>query len=135
MSTCPKPIRTSGVINGGWTEEIVAEKLRAILQHAEMLERRGWSRSRARDYYDVWRILNAYQDQLKLGDFVTLLRRKCAARNVTFNGAADFFPHTMLAYVEKTWNQWLGPLVPDLPSYGTVMDAVQSQIGVLLALP
>lgn len=33
-------------------EEIVAEMLRAVLQHAEMLEHRGWSRSRARDYYD-----------------------------------------------------------------------------------
>jgi predicted nucleotidyltransferase component of viral defense system len=29
-------------------EEIVAEKLRAILQHVEKLEARGWSRSRAR---------------------------------------------------------------------------------------
>lgn len=34
-------------------EEIVAEKLRAILQHLEKLEERGWSRSRARDYYDL----------------------------------------------------------------------------------
>ena len=32
-------------------EEIVAEKLRALLQQAEMIEKRGWSRSRARDYY------------------------------------------------------------------------------------
>ena len=30
-------------------EEIVAEKLRALLQQAEMFEKRGWSRSRARD--------------------------------------------------------------------------------------
>ena len=29
-------------------EEIVAEKLRAILQHIEKLDERGWSRSRAR---------------------------------------------------------------------------------------
>ena len=28
-------------------EEIVAEKLRAILQHVQRLEERGWSRSRA----------------------------------------------------------------------------------------
>ncbi|MFV1976702.1 MAG: nucleotidyl transferase AbiEii/AbiGii toxin family protein [Candidatus Scalindua sp.] len=31
-------------------EEIVAEKMRAILQHLKKLEDRGWSRSRARDY-------------------------------------------------------------------------------------
>ena len=34
-------------------EEIVAEKLRALLQQAKMFERHGWSRSRARDYYDL----------------------------------------------------------------------------------
>ena len=114
-------------------EEIVAEKLRAILQHSERLEERGWSRSRARDYYDLWRILGAYYDQLELADFATLLRRKCAARNVSFNGAVDFFPAKMLAYVEKTWDQWLGPLVPDLPPYGTVIEALRPQVGILLA--
>jgi len=40
-------------------EEVIAEKLRAILQHRRMLEERLWSRSRARDYYDIWRILKA----------------------------------------------------------------------------
>ncbi len=114
-------------------EEIIAEKLRAILQHAEKLEERGWSRSRARDYYDLWRILNAYKDQLELADFVTLLRRKCEARNVSFNGAGDFFPEKMLAYVEKTWNQWLGPLVPDLPSYGKVIGALRPQVEIILS--
>lgn len=44
-------------------EEIVAEKLRAILQQADLFERRGWIRSRARDYYDLWRVLGAYRVQ------------------------------------------------------------------------
>ena len=61
-------------------EEIVAEKLRALLQQAEMLERRGWSRSRARDYYDLWRVLDAYRDQMDLAGFDSLLREKCAVR-------------------------------------------------------
>ncbi|PYV80988.1 MAG: hypothetical protein DMG05_30700, partial [Acidobacteria bacterium] len=55
-------------------EEIVAEKLRAILQHFEKLEVRGWSRSRARDYYDLWRILATYQDQMNLAGFTSFLR-------------------------------------------------------------
>src|SRR5690606_32613461 len=50
-------------------EEVVAEKLRAILQHIERLEERGWSRSRARDYYDLWRVLGAYRDQMDLTGF------------------------------------------------------------------
>jgi len=32
-------------------------------------------------------------------------------RNITFAGPEDFFQDRMLAYVEKTWDQWLGPLL------------------------
>jgi len=65
-------------------EEIVAEKLRAILQHVAKLKERGWSRSRARDYYDLWRVLGTYRKEFELADFVPFLREKCAARKVTF---------------------------------------------------
>ena len=37
-------------------EEIVAEKLRALLQQVALFKARGWSRSRARDYYHLWRV-------------------------------------------------------------------------------
>lgn len=114
-------------------EEIVAEKLRAILQHVEKLQERGWSRSRARDYYDLWRVLGAYRKQLDLADFIPFLREKCAARNVTFRDGADFFPKVMMTYVEKTWEQWLGPLVPGLPSYETVIGELRPEIEALVS--
>jgi len=113
-------------------EEIVAEKLRAILQHIAKLEERGWSRSRARDYYDLWRIFGPYKNQMDLRDFVLFLRAKCAIRNVTFSGAADFFRDSMLTYVEKTWKQWLGPLVPGLPTFATVIGELRPQLDLLL---
>jgi len=115
-------------------EEIVAEKLRAILQHARLLERRGWVRSRARDYYDLWRILGAYGPQLDLAEFPTFLHQKCAARDVTFSDPDSFFPATILSVVETTWKQWLGPLVSDLPPYETVMAAVRSSVSDLLTV-
>lgn len=113
-------------------EEIIAEKLRAILQHVEKLERRGWSRSRARDYYDLWRILGAYQDQMDLANFVPFLVEKCAVRNVTFTAPGDFFEDRMLTYVEKTWDQWLGPLVPALPPFQTVIGELRPQVAALV---
>ncbi|HEV56532.1 MAG TPA: nucleotidyl transferase AbiEii/AbiGii toxin family protein [Phycisphaerales bacterium] len=116
-------------------EEIVAEKLRAILQHVGKLQERGWSRSRARDYYDLWRVLGVYSDRMDLRGFASFLRDKCAAREVSFEGPGDFFQEMMLAYVEKTWDQWLGPLVPGLPSYGIVMGELRPQIDALLASP
>jgi predicted nucleotidyltransferase component of viral defense system len=114
-------------------EEIVAEKLRAILQHAEKLEERGWSRSRARDYYDIWRVLGAYEDRMDLTDFALFLQKKCAVRNVSFSGPDDFFQGKMLAYVERTWDQWLGPLVSSLPPFETVLSEVREHVANLLS--
>lgn len=113
-------------------EEIVAEKLRAILQHIEKLHTRGWSRSRARDYYDLWRIIGTYGDRLEVAGFAPFLRKKCATRDVRFEGAEDFFQDPMLSYVEATWEQWLGRLVPGLPSFETVIGELRPQIAELL---
>ena len=113
-------------------QEIVAEKLRAILQHVEMLEERGWSRSRARDYYDLWCVLGGYRDRINLSDFPSLLEEKCAVRNVTFEAPEDFFQERMLAHVERTWDQWLGLLVPGLPSFQTVIGELRPQIASLV---
>ena len=113
-------------------EEIVAEKLRALLQQADMLERRGWSRSRARDYYDLWRVFGAYKDRMDLAGFDSLLREKCVVRSVAFASPDDFFHTAMLAYVEETWEQWLGPLVPGLPSFDTVINGLRPQVVALI---
>ena len=66
-------------------EEIVAEKLRALLQQTALLKVRGWSRPRVRDYYDLWRVLGFYGDRMDLADFDLLLREKCAVRDVSFS--------------------------------------------------
>jgi uncharacterized protein len=121
-----EPLQIPVVVYG--LEEIVAEKLRAILQHIEKLESRGWSRSRARDYYDLWRVLSAYMSEMDFTDFVPFLRQKCAVRNVTFAASEDFFQAKMMTYVEKTWEQWLGPLVPNLPSFDTVLHELRPSI-------
>lgn len=113
-------------------EEIIAEKLRALLQQADIFERRGWSRSRARDYYDLWRVLCEYGDSLNLEGFDSLLRDKCAVRSVSFSRPDDFFHEPMLERVEETWDQWLGPLVPGLPSFDTVIDGLRPQVAGLL---
>ena len=116
-------------------EEIVAEKLRALLQQADMLERRGWSRSRARDYYDLWRVLGTYRDRMDMANFDLLLREKCAVRGVAFTGPEDFFHDRILAYVKETWEQWLGPLVPGLPAFDTVTSGLRPQVRALFSHP
>ena len=58
---------------------------------------------------------------------------KLLARNVTFIGADDFFQEPVLAHVEKTWRQWLAPLVPDLPPFKTVISELRPQVELLLS--
>lgn len=113
-------------------EEIAAEKLRAILQHARKLEERGWGRSRARDYYDLWRLFGAYGDNMDLAGFSDLLSAKCAVRSVAFSQPDDFFPDAVIDHVERTWAQWLGPLVAELPRFETVLAELRPRIGALI---
>ena len=109
-------------------EEIIAEKMRAILQHFKKLEERGWTRSRARDYYDIWRILNGYSNALRMEIISSLFLEKCKVKEVEFTNPGDFFDNILLDYIARTWEQWLGPLVPDLPPFRLVIDDLKQKI-------
>ena len=109
-------------------EEIVAEKMRALLQHLQKLGDRGWSRSRARDYYDLWKILNHHADQVRMEILPGLFLEKCRVRKADFRGPEEFFNKILLDYVEQTWEQWLGPLVPDLPPFNLVIDNLKQSL-------
>ena len=82
--------------------EVVAEKLRATRQQLARLENRGWMRNRARDYYDLWRVLGHYWDRLNLVDFRAHLHDKCRLRNVDFEKAPRI-PSTSVS-----WTMWNG---------------------------
>ena len=85
------------------------------------------------DYYDLWRVLGTYKSRMELTGFESFLREKCAVRNVSFKEPGDFFQEAMLTYVEKSWDQWLGPLVPDLPPHRAITGELRQQIEDLLA--
>ena len=65
--------------------------------------------------------------------YTSFLHAKCAIGNVSFKGPDDFFEKTMLNYVEKTWEQWLGPLVPNLSDFDTVIGELRPRIAFLLS--
>ena len=109
-------------------EEIIAEKMRAILQHFKKLEERGWTRSRARDYYDIWRILNGYSNVLRMEIISSLFLEKCKVKKIEFTNPENFFDNVLLDYVAKTWEQWLGPLVSDLPPFELVINDLKHKI-------
>lgn len=113
-------------------EEIVLEKLRAILQHTKKLHERDWSRSRARDYYDLWRIFNSFEKNLFFDEFTKKLYEKCFLKNVNFNSFEAFFDPLMMDNISKSWEKWLGPLVKELPESNKVIEELKIKIKFLL---
>ncbi len=121
-----------GVIRSYCLEEIVAEKLRALLQTEARRGERGWSRPRCRDYYDLWSILTGPPAGFDREAVRRILPVKCAVRGVHFDSAADFFPAGPLDIVRAGWDGDLGPLVRDLPPAEIVIEGIRRNVEGLL---
>lgn len=113
-------------------EEIVAEKLRSILQSEARRVARAWTRPRCRDYYDLWRVLGAYGDAIDREAVRRILPVKCAVRGVSFQTVDDFFPPGLVALVTDAWEGDLGGVVAELPRSDETLKALQSYLPLLL---
>lgn len=138
LPTIAKPIlhnygeQIHETINAYSLEEIVAEKLKAILQHTIKLHEQDWTRSRARDYYDLYSIFQKFGSQINLPLIKQTLLKKCELKGISFQNAEDFFEELMLNETEKTWQQWLGPLVKTLPTHKITIGSLKKQVKELL---
>ncbi len=108
-------------------EEIIAEKIRAILQFAKKLHERGWGRSRVRDYYDLWRILSNYGHSIQRELLPDLIHQKCSTKSVSFDSVNDLFQDKLLESLNE-WNMWLEPIVTNLPDSSRVLKELKTQL-------
>lgn len=88
-------------------EEILAEKMRSILQ-----------RGKARDYYDVWRLLKEKASDLDISLARQLLIQKCQHKGLEAPEPRDFLLPQRLAEAKVYWERDLivqlpGGLLPD----------------------
>ena len=113
-------------------EEIVAEKLRAILQSRQRMHVRGWSRPRSRDYYDLWRILTERATEVHPALIRHILPEKLANRGVVYSTVDDFFSPPLQVEVRRHWQSNLGIFVPALPTADEVLATLPSLVGGLL---
>jgi len=109
-------------------EEIFSEKLHAILQNTKKIHEQKWSRSRARDYYDLWRMLSSFQNKLNSEIIMDTLAQKCEGRGVAYKSINDFFDIKALEAVQRDWDQWLSPMIYPLPEYERVMAELQQDL-------
>jgi hypothetical protein len=113
-------------------EEIIAEKMRALLQTNEKLITRGWNRPRARDYYDLWYILNNQTNNINKKNFQNLLKSKCDHKMVNYNSIDDFFTPHLVKEANKHWKSNLHLLTNDLPNCEYVLSKTRDLILSLL---
>lgn len=103
-------------------EEIIAEKLRALLQTHEKLVTRGWNRPRARDYYDLWNVLKNYSAAVNNERLIKALDLKCKHRNVSYKTIDDFFTSELIREANQHWYATLGNMVIGLSACDQVLD-------------
>lgn len=107
--------------------EIVSEKIRAILQFSKKLHERGWARSRVRDYYDLWRIFHSYQQTLNYQILPELTHKKCAHKQVAFTSVSDIYNDKLMKNAQEEWNQWLKDIVfGELPDRALVLAELKA---------
>ena len=113
-------------------EEIGAEKLRSTQQTLAKLTARGWSRPRARDYYDLWHLVREPDDRLSWASVLAVLPEKCRVREVSLASVDQVFEDRLIDEVRATWERTLGPFVPELPDVEIVLDEVRERLSSLL---
>jgi hypothetical protein len=106
-------------------EEIVAEKMRSLLQSRDRLVEGRWTRPRSRDYYDLWRLVTDFGTELDARELAPLLKRKCDHRGVSFQQLADFFSDELILEARTNWDRNLGPFVLNLPLCDEVLTSLR----------
>lgn len=101
-------------------EEILAEKIRSILQ-----------RAKTRDYYDVWRILKFHQDKIQKKILYEVLIKKCQAKNIDFEKEQLFRPER-IQLAQEYWDTSLAHQIRDLPDFKIVIKECKNFMDLFL---
>lgn len=94
-------------------EEILAEKMRTLLQRTE-----------PRDLYDVWRLLTDYEAEIDLFRTKSIFEDKCRFKGLAPETWTEFLSAERIERFAAAWNRRLGEQVEDL----LPLDAVVRQM-------
>lgn len=108
-------------------QEVVAEKMRSLLQSLARMEERGWGTGRVpRDFFDLWYLLK--NQDFPAVELRKLTREKAAHRNVQANEAGDFFHPALLEIAKRQWDKQLRIFVPAAPDADSVLAETRSMV-------
>lgn len=94
--------------------EIIAEKLRALLQ-----QQQKWPRPR--DLYDLWHILCRSGEKYAWEELQPLFVEKCHVRGVAPD-RADLVSEKLMEWTLGAWEDRLGPMLKELPDLAVVWE-------------
>ena len=103
-------------------EEIVAEKLRSILQ-----------RGKSRDYYDVWILLKNHNGDFSVSRTVEILKAKCQHKSIPIPKVDDYFDQSRIDEARRYWERGLAHQLNDLPDFDAVLSELQDLIQTKIA--
>jgi predicted nucleotidyltransferase component of viral defense system len=95
-------------------EELLAEKLRSLIE-----------RGKARDFYDVWRLLKEKPDQVDRSTLQDVFLKKCEHKRIAYRGVKQFTAPTKLTEAEPYWERELRQQTSDLPSFRAVIKELK----------
>lgn len=95
-------------------EEILAEKLRAIVQ-----------RKKSRDYYDVWQLLKF---RVKMKKVERMFRKKCELKGMAFKNKNQIFPDNLTEILKPYWKRELSRLVYPVPELENVLSDLKKKL-------
>jgi predicted nucleotidyltransferase component of viral defense system len=96
-------------------EEIIAEKLRSILQ-----------RGKSRDYYDVWVLLKGHNKDFSSKLMIEIMKKKCKDGNIPVPKLDDFFLQASVDEAGRYWERGLAHQVTSLASFDVVLGELKS---------
>ncbi|PIN81139.1 hypothetical protein COV11_02585 [Candidatus Woesearchaeota archaeon CG10_big_fil_rev_8_21_14_0_10_30_7] len=101
-------------------EEILAEKIRSILQ-----------RAKTRDYYDVWKILKSHNNKINTNLLHKIIIKKCQIKKLIFN-KNDLFSSKRIKPAQEYWEKSLAHQINNLPNFKTVVSECKNLINKFL---
>ncbi len=103
-------------------EEVLAEKLRSILQ-----------RTRPRDVYDLWRLLSQDEYSFDSQKLVEGFYDKCEHKGVAFNGVSEFFETGRFDSHMNAWENSLGHQLENVPDFQEVIEDLKTAIDMIFS--
>lgn len=98
-------------------DEILAEKMRSLLE-----------RTRARDFYDVWRLLRDHNVDINLDRFKESFDKKCDYKSISLKTIDDFLMPAKEDELRSDWQVSLPHQLNYLPNFDVVKDEFLSLV-------